>query len=218
MKKFFMIAPLQKPGFLKKYQYHACGNDKLEMDGETRFPIMTAIAGYVRPEEEFEVIVVVQNTEDAKNNCSLLREEVQAFCETKNLKFADSCIRPVYVPVDQKVTANVDIFQKLIDYVEDGDELFACITFGTKPMSMALLMLIRYAFRLLENVSVRCVVYGEVDRSGGADPSDWTGYVYDETALVSLDEITSMLAKQKVKNPKDIIRTIIGLDSEEGED
>lgn len=40
MKKFFTMIPLQVKGKLNKYHYTAVGNEKLEMERETAFPIL----------------------------------------------------------------------------------------------------------------------------------------------------------------------------------
>lgn len=207
MKKFFTTVPLQKEEQLKRFVYAAQGNSRLSMDEATRFPIISAINGYVTPGEEFRVMAVIQDNEDARRNYGYLQEELQALCERKGFSYPDRGVERVVGPADQCVSSNVDMFQALIDLVEDDDELFACVTYGTKPMSMALLTAIRYAYRLKRNATVSCVVYGEVDRSGG----DWKARIYDETALVQLDEITRMLANRGVENPKESIRAILSL-------
>lgn len=207
MKKFFATVPMQKEGQLKRLVYAAQENSRLGMDEATRFPIIPAINGYVAPGEPFRIVAVVQDNEDAKRNYGYLQEELHALCERNGLAYPERGVECVAGPVDQCVSSNVDVFQALIDLVEDDDELFACVTYGTKPMSMALLTAVRYAYRLKRNTTVSCVVYGEVDRSGG----DWTAKIYDETALVQLDEITRMLAERGVAHPKESIEAILSL-------
>ena len=102
------------------------------------------------------------------------------------------------------------LFQRLIDCVEDNDDLFACITFGTKPLSMAVRMAVQYAYRVKRNVSIPCIVYGSITRSG-RDASTWTANVYDETALIRLDEIVRMLAERGVEHPRETIDRILEL-------
>lgn len=207
MKKFFATIPLQKEEQLRRFVYAAQGNSKLSMDGTTRFPIIPAINGYVAPGEPFRVIAVVQDNEDAKRNYGYLQEELHALCERNGLSYPACGVECVDGPADQCVSSNVDLFQALIDRIEDDDELFACVTYGTKPMSMALLTAVRYAYRLKRNTTVSCVVYGEVDRSG----EEWKAKIYDETALVQLDEITRMLAERGVARPKESIEAILSL-------
>lgn len=72
-------------------------------------------------------------------------------------------------------------------------------------------MAVQYAYRVKRNTSITCIVYGGVDRSQGRDPECWVGYVYDETALVQLDEIVRTLADRKVSDPRAVIRRILDL-------
>lgn len=169
MKKFFVTVPLQKEDQRKRFVYAAQGNSGLSMDEATGFPIIPAINGYVAPGGPFRVAAVVQENEDAKRNYEYLRQELHALCGRNGLIYPERGVERVAGPTDQRVSSNVDTFQALIDLIEDDDELFACVTYGTKPMSMALLTAIRYAYRLKRNTTVSCIVYGEVDRGGGGE-------------------------------------------------
>lgn len=209
MKKFFSIVPLQLQGQLSGYVYEAVGNTRLQLQRAIHFPIIASISGYAQAGEEIRVIAVVTDTEASRRNQEVLCTEVAEICREKGI----TCPRGVEfitAPVDDRVAAHVATFQKLIDLVEDDDELFACMTYGTKPMSMALLMAVQYAYRIKRNTSISCIVYGQIDR-GGREREDWTGRVYDMTALVQLDEIVRLLADRKVANPKAAIDTILSL-------
>lgn len=207
MKKFYSIIPLQTK--LSAYKYEAKGNEKLQLDHETRFPIRTALEGYTQPGEKIAVIAVVtQDLETVSDNLKLFRQEVDEVCREKNLSFSE--VQVITAPTDDEVATHVETFQKLIDYAEDGDELFCCMTYGTKPLAMALMMAIQYAYRVKRNTSISCIVYGQVLRPKKADDT-WTGRVYDMTALVQLDEIVRILADRGVENPKSIIDSILAL-------
>ena len=65
--------------------------------------------------------------------------------------------------------------------------------------------------RVKRNTSIGCIVYGSIDRSRSSDPAEWAGSVYDETALVQLDEIVRMLADRGVASPREAIRQILSL-------
>ena len=208
MKKFFTVIPLQVPGMLSRYRYEPVGNARLGMEEETSFPILTAVHGYAQPGEPFQVIAVVADSEVGRANCQALRQELEALCEKYGLTCAG--VEEVTVPSDESVSAHAATFQKLIAYAEDEDELFACITFGTKPLSMAVRMAVQYAYRVKRNTSISCIVYGQIDRPS-RDPSTWQAYVYDETALVRLDEIVRVLADRGVADPGAVISSVLDL-------
>lgn len=210
MKKFYSIISLQ-PDLDQEasaYHYQAVGNAKLQLDHKTRFPIITALEGYTQPGEEIAVIAVVPDMELGRRNLELFCQEVEEVCRKKQL----SCVgvQVVTVPTDDRVATHVATFQKLLDYAADGDELFCCMTYGTKPLSTALMMAVQYAYRVKENTTISCIVYGQIFRPE-KDQSTWIASVYDMTALVQLDEIVRVLADRGVENPKSAIDRILAL-------
>ena len=204
MKKFFMNVPLQPKGGLRKNVYYADEKSRLYMKEETSFPIFCAIHGYVQPGEAFRLIAVEAKAATAPHNTQILREELEELCQRQGI-LCPAGVEVVEGPPDGQVGSNLDTFQRLIDYVEDGDELFGCITYGYKSMSMALLMAMRYAYRLKQDVSISCVVYGERDHVNNRQA------VYDETALVQMDEILRLLAERGVENPRNVLDSILSL-------
>lgn len=205
MKKFFTNIPLQKKDKLGAYRYEPVGNEHLRMDRDTSFPILAAVQGYVEPGEAFRLIAVTPDTEDGRRNLEVLRTELSALCEEKGI-LCENGVELVSAQTDERVSSHVVTFQRLIDYAEDEDALFACVTYGTKPQSMALLTAVKYAYRVKKNTSLGCIVYGQIDRSEGE-----RAYIYDETALVQMDEIVRVLADRRVENPKAIIDSLLRL-------
>ena len=210
MKKFYTIISLQQDldDERSAYCYQAVGNAKLQLDHKTRFPIMTAMEGYTQPGEEIAVIAVVTDQAAGRRNLELFRHEVEELCRRKQL--ICSGVQVVTVPEDDRVATHMATFQQLLNYAADGDQLFSCMTYGTKPMSTALMMAVQYAYRVKKQTSISCIVYGQILRPE-RDRSTWTGRVYDMTALVQLDEIVRMLADRGVADPKAVIDSVLAL-------
>lgn len=209
MKKFFTAIPLQISGQLGRYHYRAVGNARLQLEEAVSFPILTAIGGYVAPGEPFRVIGLAPDTDDGRRNLAALKEQLGELCRRRGLVPEE----PELIPLagDERVASHVAAFQALIERVEAEDELFACITYGTKPLSQAMLLAVQYAYRVKANTSLSCVVYGQIDRSKSRDPGDWTACVYDETALIQLDEIVRLLADRGIADPKEALDSILSL-------
>ena len=146
MKKFFTVIPLQKKGQLTPYIYAPIGNEKLRYDKKINFPILSALHGYAEEGETVSVIAVGTDNDDVKNNLELLKEQLDAVCKENGCKAE---VTPVFVPAGEQVDNHIATFQKLIDLVEDEDELFACLTFGTKLMSEVLRMAVQYALSIV---------------------------------------------------------------------
>ena len=214
MKKFMMITPLQpvirdeQTGMVLKDNLHSsiyqvAGNRRLVYEHTTRFPIIPVINGYAEKGEEIRVIAVTPDTESAWYHVEQLREELSALQEQKG--FICRGVEPVKVTYAGDVNTQIEIFHKLLPYVEDNDILFGCLTYGNKPMPIAELMAIQYGYRTLQNVSIGCLVYGELDHSRLDSPMT----LFDITALIQLEEIVRVLAERNVKDPKAIIDRLI---------
>ena len=203
MKKFFTSVPLQVGDGLIAVRYEAADNSRLQMEEETCFPIMTAINAYVRPGEAFAVVAVIPDSDAGRTNFRRLGEEIKALCARKGCPLPR--IQELTYAEDQKVSAMADLFLKITEQTEDGDELYACMTFGTKPVSTALLLAVQYAYRAKKNVTIDGVVYGEIRRPD-ADRAGWTAMVYDETGLVQLSETIRLMAAAGAKNPVSFLR------------
>lgn len=217
MKKFFTIVPLQgrptetRPGFLKPCTYTAQGNQHLIQGAtkrETHFPIVPTIAGYAKAGETIQVIAVGDvDNEDVAYNLGLLKAEVATVQAENGFTLRNGDVTFEGLSSDQGVDTQIDNFQKMLDYMEEGDELFLCITFGTKVQTLGLKLAVQYGYRILKDTSIGCVVYGQLDRSQTPPVSR----LYDETALLQMDELLHSLAERQVKNPKEMLKTIIEL-------
>lgn len=208
MKKFYTSIPLQVGDGLKSFVYKAIGNDRLQMENKTAFPIVTAINGYVQPGEDFEVIAYYTDNEPCRTNMARLKQEIADLCAEKGL--SQPVYRTVAVGEDIQVRALADQFRSLIPFAADEDELFCDVTYGTKLMSMVLKMAVQYAYSVKENTVLSCILYGEISRPS-KDESTWSATVVDETALVQLDELVHGLAARKVRNPEAIIDSLLNL-------
>lgn len=207
MKKFFTSVPLQhSPAGLERLSYQAVDNSRLQMDAETSFPVLTAVNGYAQPGEEFRLIAVMPDTEATRRNREALTAQLNGLCSRRGLS-CPAGVETVVVEDLQTASAQAATFLKLLDYVDDNDELYCCMTFGTKPQSQAIMLAVQYAYRVKRNASISCVVYGEVVRSG---PPPWKkGRVYDMTALIRLDEVVHLLARRGVADPRAALNAIL---------
>ena len=91
----------------------------------------------------------------------------------------------------------------MIDHLADEDEIYACITYGTKPSAVIELMALRYIRQIKKNASIGCVAYGGLDHLSGR------AKIYDVTALVQLDDIIRVLAQTGVEKPREAIQRIL---------
>lgn len=191
MKVFISFVPQQEN--LKDLEYAPQGNQRLEYQ-PTSFPIMAAINGYAEMGEEIRVILLVPDHPNCKRNAELFRAEFGALREKKGLRCPE--INVVEVPFDDAVSTHIATFQKLIDRIQDQDDIYACITYGNMPALMVELMALRYARLMKKDAYISCIVYGQVDVLTNE------AKIYDETALAHLDDIVRMLVAYGDADPE----------------
>lgn len=200
MKKFIMTSPYQLKGSLEKGLYKAADNQTLAYDTPTSFPIITAINGYVEKGEDIKIITIVSDYKNAEYNYGLLKEEIEALSQKNGFRYN---LKEVRVPYNNAIDTELELFGKLIDCTADGDTLYACITYGSKPFPLIQIMALNYAYRIRKNVSIGCIVYGAKDHNNGSME------VYDITSLLYIDETVRLMAEQKVENPTDLIKNLL---------
>lgn len=208
MKKFFTAASLQQKGNLDRYVYQAMDNELLQLDQPVSFPILATIGAYVKPNEEFEIIALMADTERGRFNYQVLCDQAAELSREKGL--LPPVIRLISFTENQLAENLAELFLNTIEQIGDGDQLYACMTFGTKPVSTVLMTALQFGYRSRKNVTIDCVVYGEVVR-----PTDekaiWFGRIYDQTGLLQLGETARILAESGVADPGAVIRRFLKL-------
>jgi hypothetical protein len=207
MKKFIMTSPYQpapnpekRIRGLEKGIYTAADNQLLVYDAPTSFPIIPTINGYAEEGEQIEAITIVSEYENAEYNYGLLKEELDNLSKKKGFSYT---LKEVRVPYNNAIDTELELFAKLIDCTADGDTLYACITYGSKPFPLIQIMALNYAYRIRKNVSIGCIVYGAKDHNNG------NMEIYDITSLLYIDEAVRLMAEQKVENPTELIKNLL---------
>lgn len=207
MKKFITMIPLQPVNDLHKTKYATADNSRLEYEyyGQDEssyisFPILTALSGYAEKGETVQVIAVRQDYRNAEENYVRLQEEVKRF---EKLRGCTCDIVEIVVSYSEYIDDHILAFEKIISHIEEGDELYACITFASKPSTMIEMYAISYAQKAFKNVEIKCIVYGHFDHETKVST------VYDMTRLCIIDEIYRSVAELKPNNPLDYVKSVL---------
>lgn len=202
MKKFFIVASHLSDDMLQTHTYEPADNPDLSY-GQTHFPAIPLIASALDEGETVKVVCVTYDIPNCYKNLKLFESELADLCLERGSNYE---LESIVAPFDDGVAAMLDIYRQLIARVNDGDELYADITFGSKPLPIVLVMAMQYAYRIKDNASIECVTYGQVSHHLEGKPAK----IYDVTALVQLDEIVNLLEKGDVADPVAVIDRIIG--------
>lgn len=179
-KRFITVISLQNPDSLVKSIYEAVDNERLDYKKETAFPVIPLIAGYTEKGDEIEVVAICHDYPNSEINYEAFEEELSQLCTERKIKYS---LNKLSVPYDNQISTQLKTFYKLAEKIEDGDEINACLTYGTKPLSIIELMTLNYAYRAKKNCSYGALVYGEKDHASGRTR------IYDVTRLFIVDEI-----------------------------
>lgn len=180
-------------------------NKKLEYQEAVSFPIIPVINGYVDEGETIELLVLKQAGEGTDPNYAALQEQVSQLCEQKNITCSYKIIDIVF---DETSGTHLKTFLSLIENIKEKDDLYACMTYGTKPIPIVEMMALNYAYRNVRQVHVGCIVYGQ---------KSWeknTHVIYDITSLFVMDEVVHEIASMKLNDPLGYIKDIMSFSEE----
>ena len=214
-KTFITVIPFQPEGRLTPVAYAAHGNTKLEYGEETRFPIIPMISGYAEKSERIRIIAILTDGDNFKHNYeNYFVPEINAL--VKRNGYIIEGIKVIPTPDSEDIDVQLRLFSDIISAIGDDEELYTCITYGTKPTPIVQFMALNYAYKLKKNASVGCVAYGRFlhnDMDGHG-----IGRIYDQTAMFYMNSIVNKLAEHGASNPERAIRIMLGLENAEGSD
>jgi hypothetical protein len=215
-KVFISAIPFLSEDKLKSVIYKPIGNPRLEYNIETRFPIIPVINGYVTAGDHVRVIAIL--TEGEMSNAKNTKHNFDTFFvpEIKDLtgiKKADfDCIDVIRTPDNEDIDTQLKLFADIAESINPGDDVYACITYGTKPMPIVLTMALNYAYKLKKDVSIGSIVYGRYHHVCDVEGDS---LIYDTTSLFYMDSIVSKMAEIKASDPDKALRLVLGFDTAE---
>lgn len=202
MKKYISTITLQVDGAQKHLYRDEKGLDTPRLF--TAFPILQQIRDTATAGEEIRVISIVVGGKEQNRN-------YDAFCQELHALAAKMGISYTHTTIDKEIGEQIDailaLFSAIIGQVADGDRLYACVTYGTKPMATVTTMALHYAYRIKEDVVVEAVKYGLLDWNATQEPK---GTLYDTTALFYIDCLIDRIADMKLSDPEGTLRALLG--------
>lgn len=192
MKKFIFTVPLQER--LDKVKYES-DNPKYQYD-KTRFPIIPVINGAVKNDNnaKIEIIAIIPTNEDGsdhtwvENNFECFKNEMLGLKESKIIQSYK--ITEIKTLNDGPLSVQLKLLKELMDNINDNEQLYVCMTYGTKIAPIVLFNALNYGEKIKENVSVESVVYGWRNFQNTDDNK-----LCDETALYFANSMIYCLAE-----------------------
>ena len=208
---FITIIPISGASFKKNHFEAADGCNVKSSGREVLFPI-TAVIEQVQNEDknegldiESKVIAVRFKTANSDNNLELLKQEIAEIGVSK--------VEVVDIPIEenQDYQTGVNIFMRVLNEIEEDTDVYACVTFGTKIMSLMISYLLDSLAYLRKNVVVQGVYYMEVPRIN--DKPLGTHYLYDVTNLLYLNNLVKSVSDLHVDDPQEFLQRLVDFDA-----
>jgi len=197
------MIPLQLNNELRSSIYEAVDNELLQYNKEIAFPIIAVMNAYVDAGEDIEILAVKQEDRRTEANFEKFKGQVAEFEESKGC----TCnITVIEVPYNELIETHLKTFEKLIEHFGKGDSLYACMTYGSKPVPVVEMLALNYAYRAIEGTTLGCMVYGQYNHETNESK------IYDVTSLFLMDEIVKKVADLKPANPLGYIKTILAIE------
>ena len=201
MKKFFTSVPFQKN--LSEVIYRPVGNAKLVYEKPHALPILNVINNYTEKGEAIEVIFLVGENKNIRDNLVIVRASLEELVAEKELQCH---IEYVYYRDSDDIPVMLGLYGKLIRLCSDDDEIYSCITYGTKPVPMVQMMAMRYAFHVKKNVYIGMIVYG---KAFGTIQNKDAADIYDMTSLFYIDDLSEKFSRMGVQDPEKVMESLI---------
>ena len=228
--KRFLFYVSQQPANYSKIVYDASKCLTCASYGETRLPVMPLMNAVVEPGETIDVMLVATRSATDKpregqegafeRNLRFTKEEIAEWAQGKGVT-----VRGLDRSIEQEEPSGMRemlrLFERLIERIEDGygaqDVFYADITFGTKPMTLILLYVLRYV-RAIKGNDIAQIVYGQAYRTpvrdeNGAPLKDREGRVvlemrgelHELATLFYMDSMIAKVGEMRLQNPEQVI-------------
>ena len=200
MKKVFITnIPLQGNKGLETVEYVPEQFELTKENRKTAFPIIPIIAEHLEDMGETEIIAIRIDNDDTKENFNRFLEEVESLGLEKN------CVKVLLIPEVQDSGAQRDMMLQLIDMIPNHSVLRACITYGTKPIAVVVTYVMLYITKVLYDVEVRGIYYGEITRN----QTVMTGAkLYDITGLLEIGHVIEQLNGLQIEDVKSALKSL----------
>lgn len=132
---------------------------------ETRF-IQTAIYEHLS-DDNLEVVIFLTNKAKMTNwedSIGENGEQIEGLRSTLAQKLPKIKVKVVEISDSQNEVANWQLFDKILEEIQDGDEIYFDITHSFRSIPVVALIVLNYA-RLVKNAKIEKIVYGLYDKN-----------------------------------------------------
>ena len=154
---------------------------------------------------------ITDNADPRENYEKKLKPELERILEAHHAKYE---LREVTEPDPEKDRELMDsltfsrFFKEVADRLQDGDRIYADMTFGMKCYTLGMFIAMAYAAKAGVDVDVERMIYSEYYRGNGeVEPAS---DIIDITSLFYINTMTSNAAPGQKKSMDNFLKLMIG--------
>ena len=193
LKTYITTVPLQ--GKLDPMLYQ---RERAEAPTATCFPIVQVMRDTLEPGDTVRLLAIRQENADTARNYQRLLEELA------QLGIAEAQVELVPLPEDQRPETLIGLCRDLVDALPQVTRVYACITYGSKSISVVTLTALSCAEATHTELEVGGVYYGEVKRENGKVVG---ARLYEMSALYQLAGLVGTMRDSKTA--EEVFRQLI---------
>ena len=206
MKRFVTIIPLQNPRKLYDIRYDSFDNEEmLTSQLETRCPILIPIDTLVEKGEEIAVTAICIGRKYVPENYRHFRSALSALAAEKGFIVPEDNVTVINMDDSEDEATHMKLFKEMSHHLveNEGETIYADMTYGTKPMPMIILMALTYAHKFGCNSNVKAIIYGSYDINSRKN------MVYDVTSLFYMNSAVNNMANLNVSDPLKLLENFM---------
>ena len=208
MRKFICTLPLQPNAdgnVAVRYIYDPlCGFD---YEKEIRNPVIPFILNHTEPGETIGVYLIIEDKSAATEAGKAHLKNFTAEFEEVKAAIGLNCegIEYIVIQAPQDSREYMRLVKKLFSIIDDGDEIFADITYGRKAVPIAQFIALTYAYKIKKNVEIGAISYGEYHNPGMDGVTKPT--VFDLSGFFLLSDLISNV--KNMEEAEEIIERVV---------
>lgn len=214
MKKVFLCqVPMQKP---ESAYYEAVDNRNLSFDEAFAYPLLLLLKAYAGSDDEVRIVLTHNGSDNDLEQIENLREEIVDLQSTLKFKgdlHSNSDFIALCVDYRHGIRYQMDLFLAILPAIKGAEEIYADISFGTKPTPIIVAKLLDYV-RKTRATKLGHITYANIDFSAQVlEDGTRRGYIYDVTPLYALSAQIDLIALTRMKDPDSYLEKLLSFDN-----
>lgn len=205
MKKI-VISTLPSDNRLVRRLYPVDGNATIQVNEPIYFAVNSALANNLQKDDDVKVILIGTTRVDdcVKENAQKFMEELRHF-NTVGANIREAVITR---PFDESKTNFHELYENILDQLEEDAELYVDITFGPKTPVLLIFNVLQFAEKFF-NCSIGNIVYSKVlFQKGSSEVIPGSEMIYDITPLYMLNSITNTISCDDSKKAVQAVKAL----------